>query len=393
MLGPIASLVRPGRDLRVDFLRGLALWFIFVDHTPGNLLGLLTLRNVAFIDATEGFVLLAGYASGIAYGRMLEREGWASAAARVMGRVGTLYVAHIFLFVVLTAQVGFSAAALDQAAYLDEMALDPFGQEPYRALLEALLLRYQPAFLDILPLYIVVLALFAVALPLVGRPVALLACSLALYLAARWLGLAPPAWRGSGWFFNPFAWQVLFAIGVVLARADPAWLARRFGWNRWLAALALLGLLAAAVVLNMVWHGPGRGWEPPEWLAAWLAGVDKTGLHPARLVSVLVMAWLLAHLLPADARFLSGRAAALFILMGQQSLPVFCAGIFLSFLGRVAIEASAGLPMQAAVNVAGLAALILIGVVSAFYPGEGGRKRQPPPREGALPSAPGAVRR
>ena len=390
MSGTIVSLVRPGRDLRVDFLRGLALWFIFVDHTPGNLLGHLTLRNIAFCDATEGFVLLAGYASGIAYGRMMEREGWLHAAAKVMGRVFTLYVAHIFLFVVFTAQVGFSAAALDMAAYLDELALDPFGQEPYRALLEALLLRYQPAFLDILPLYIVVLGLFALALPLIARPMLLLGCSLALYLAAREFGIAPPAWRGAGWFFNPFAWQVLFAIGVVLGRADPAWLARRFRWNRWIAALALLGLVAMAAMLNLAWHGPARGLEPPEWLAAWLAGVDKTGLHPARLVSVLVMTWLIAHLLPAGARFLSGRAGSVFVLMGQQSLAVFCAGIFLSFVGRIAIEVSAGLPMQAAVNLLGLAALVAIGAMSAWYGGEGARK---PPKPAAPLPGTGATAR
>jgi len=386
-----ASPARPGRDLRVDLIRGFALWFIFIDHTPGNLLGRLTIRNGAFCDATEAFVLLAGYASGLAYGRLLEREGWANAAAKVAGRVFTLYVAHIFLFVVFTAQVGFSAAALDQAAYLDELALDPFTQEPYRALFEALLLRYQPAFLDILPLYIVVLAMFAAALPLIRRPAVLLALSFALYLAARWFDLAPPAWQGAGWFFNPLAWQVLFAVGIVLARADPAALARRFPWNRWLAALAVLALIAAAVLLNAVWHGPARGWEPPERLAAWLAGVDKTDLHPVRLLSTLVFTWLLAHLIPRDARFLSGRLAAPFILMGQQSLPVFCAGIFLSFLGRLAIEVSAGLPMQAAVNVAGLAALIAIGFVSAWYSGEGGRKR-PAPDPAALPADAGTAR-
>jgi hypothetical protein len=378
MPGAISSLVRPGRDLRVDFLRGLALWFIFIDHTPGNLLGAFTLRNVAFCDATEGFVLLAGYASGLAYGRLLEREGWLPSAAKIAARVGTLYVAHIFLFVVFTAQVGYSAAALDRAAYLDELALDPFGQEPYRAMLEALLLRYQPAFLDILPLYIVVLALFALALPLVGRPLLLMGCSLALYAVARGLDLAPPSWTGAGWFFNPFAWQVLFAVGVLLARADPAWLARRFGWNRAVAVLAVLALVGAAVMLNLVWHGPGRGLETPEWLGAWLADVDKTGLHPARLVSVLLMAWLIAHLLPAAAGWLHGRCAAPFVLIGQQSLPVFCAGIFLSFLGRIALEAEVGPWMQVAVNLLGLAALIAVGVVSAWYSGESGRRRAKP---------------
>lgn len=386
MQDPIAALVRPGRDLRVDFLRGLALWFIFIDHTPGNLLGQGTLRNVAFCDATEGFVLLAGYAAGIAYGRMLEREGWLRAAARVAGRVGTLYVAHIFLFVVFTAQVGYSAAALDQAAYLDEMQLDPFGHEPYRALLEALLLRYQPAFLDILPLYIVVLGMFTLVLPLVRRPGLLLLLSLAVYAATRLLGFAPPSWTGSGWFFNPFAWQLLFAIGVALGRADPAWLARRFPFRRSFAVLAVLLLVGAALVLNWVWHGPIRGVEAPEWLAAWLAGVDKTGLHPARVVSVLVMTWLLGHLIPPGAAWLHGRLAAPFALMGQQSLPVFCAGIFLSFLGRLAIETSGGAGVQVAVNLAGLLALVLVGVLSAWY--TDGTKRRAP----ALPHPAEAVR-
>lgn len=382
MASLIGSLVRPGRDLRVDFIRGLALWFIFIDHTPGNLLGNLTLRNVAFCDATEGFVLLAGYAAGIAYGRMLEREGWLHAAARVAGRVGTLYVAHIFLFVAFTAQVGFSAAALDQAAYLDELQLDPFGNEPYRAMLEALMLRYQPAFLDILPLYIVVLAMFALVLPLIRRPWVLLASSVGLYVVARVFGLAPPSWTGSGWFFNPLAWQLLFVIGLVLGRADPVALARRFPWNRWLATLALLLLLAGAALLNLAWHGPARGMEPPEWLAGWLAGVDKTGLHPVRVASVLLMTWLVAHWLPAAARWLNGALATPFTLMGQQGLAVFCAGIFLSFIGRVALEMASGAPMQIAVNLAGLAALVVVAVVSAWYGGEGRRRGTP-----ALPAA------
>jgi hypothetical protein len=386
MPSAIASLVRPGRDLRVDFARGLALWFIFIDHTPGNLLGQITLRNVAFCDATEAFVLLAGYASGIAYGRLLQQEGWLPAVAKVGGRVATLYIAHIFLFVVLTAQVGYSAATLDQAAYLDELQLDPFGEEPYRALLEALLLRYQPAFLDILPLYIVVLALFAVALPLVNRPLMLLGCSLALYIAARWLGLELPSWRGAGWFFNPFAWQLLFAVGVVMARANPAWLARYFGWHRGVAALAILALLAAAVLLNLVWHGPARGWEPPAILAAWLADVDKTALHPVRFLSVLAMVWLIAHWVPADARFLSRRLARPFLLMGQQSLPVFCAGIFLSFLGRLALEITGGPAMQLGVNAVGLAALVLVGAIAAWYAGEAGRRRPP-----SLPASSGTA--
>jgi hypothetical protein len=108
----------------------LALWFIFIDHVPGNRLGGFTLRNFALCDAAEAFVLLAGYAAGLAYASMLDRQGWLFAAAALLRRVGTLYIAHIFLFVTLTAQVGYSAAALDRAAYLDELHLDAFGEHP-----------------------------------------------------------------------------------------------------------------------------------------------------------------------------------------------------------------------------------------------------------------------
>ncbi|WP_439596926.1 OpgC family protein [Falsiroseomonas sp.] len=380
------SPARPSRDIRVDFLRGLALWFIFITHTPGNLLAHATLRNVAFCDATEVFVLLAGYAAGIAYGRVLERDGWLAAGARIAGRMGTLYVAHIFLFVVFAAQVGFSAAALNQAAYLDEMHLDPFGQEPYRALLEALLLRYQPAFLDILPLYIVVMGLFALSLPLIRRPAWLLGLSLGLYAATRATGFTLPSWTGGGWFFNPFAWQLLFAIGVVLGRADPAVLARRLPWNRALAVLAGLLLVAIALALNLVWHGPGFGLYAPEWMAGAIAMVDKAGLHPARLASVLLLGWLVAHLIPRQADWLGQPLPAAFVLMGQQGLPVFCAGIFLSFLGRLALEMDSGPPAQLLVNGIGLAALMAVAVVSAWYGGEGKRKPQTglPPAHGAV---------
>ena len=35
------ELIRSGRrrDLRVDFFRGLALWWIYTDHIPGDVLG------------------------------------------------------------------------------------------------------------------------------------------------------------------------------------------------------------------------------------------------------------------------------------------------------------------------------------------------------------------
>ena len=357
-----------GRDIRVDFFRGLALWFIFIDHVPGNRLGGLTLRNLALCDATEAFVLLAGYAAGLAYGSVMDRQGWGLAAAQLLRRVGTLYVAHIFLFVVFVAQVGLSAATLDAAAYLDELHLDAFGEQPYRALLEALLLRFQPAFLDILPLYIVLLLLLVPALPLLRRPALLLALFAALYLTVRLSGANLPSWTGGGWFFNPLAWQALFFVGCALGYAPrgaaaPPSVPRHAG----LIALAVLALLLGAAALTAAWHRPELLERLPERMAAVLVGVDKTALHPFRLLSILALAYLLGHAVPAGAAWLRGAAAAPFVLMGQHGLPVFCAGIALAFLGRLALEQSDGWAMQAAVNAAGLAALVGVGAVAAWY--------------------------
>lgn len=357
-----------GRDLRADLFRGVALWFIFIDHVPGNLLGTYTLRNFALADATEAFVLLAGYAAGIAYGTVQARQGWGFAAVQCLRRVTTLYVAHIFLFVVFTAQVGFSAASLGNPAYLDELHLDPFGEDPYRAMLEALLLRYQPAFLDILPLYIVLLTLLIPALPVLGRPRLLLGGSLALYAGVRATGFNLPNWTGGGWFLNPLAWQLLFFIGCTIAqtpRSGAGAVVPR--WNLWLAAAAVLSLLAGAAAIVVVWHRPDLLERLPGRVAAILSEVDKSGLHPFRLTAILALAYLIGHRLPARAALLRSWLAAPFVLMGQHGLPVFCAGIFLSFLGRLGLENDDRWPGQLAVNVLGFAALVGIGALAAWF--------------------------
>ena len=366
----MATLVRLDRDLRVDFVRGFALWAIFVNHTPGNWLGYVTPRNYTLADATEAFVLLAGYAAGLAYGSIMDRQGWFFAASRVMGRVFTLYVAHIFLLVVFTAQVGLSAARLDSAAYLDELHLDPFASDPYRALLEALLLRYQPSFLNILPLYIAVLAMFAFAMPLLRRPWLMLAASAGLWATARVFDITLPSWRGEDWFFNPLAWQLLFFIGCALAYRPPGGRPLGVPWRRWAGVLCVLMLAAGAVMTVLIYFQ----WEFAEArlpaFAPYLAAIDKASLHPARLLTILAMTYLIAHLVPKEAPWLRSRAARPLILMGQQSLPVFCAGIALSFLGRVALEEADGPAMQAVVNVGGAAALIGLAMLTAWYASE-----------------------
>ena len=61
------------RELRLDLFRGLALWLIFIDHLPPNLLTWFTIRNYGFSDATEIFIFISGYTAAFVYGRAMLR--------------------------------------------------------------------------------------------------------------------------------------------------------------------------------------------------------------------------------------------------------------------------------------------------------------------------------
>ena len=75
--------IASGRDIRLDLFRGLALWFIFLDHIPTNIVSWLTVRNYGFSDATEIFVFISGYTAVIAYSRMMLNDGWLRASIRL----------------------------------------------------------------------------------------------------------------------------------------------------------------------------------------------------------------------------------------------------------------------------------------------------------------------
>jgi hypothetical protein len=374
-------LIRDNRDLRIDFFRGVALWWIFTDHIPADWLGLFSIRNFALCDATEVFVLLAGYAGGIAYGGTMRAQGWLYAGADVVRRAWTLYIAHIFLFVIFAAQVGYSANALDRNDYLDEIHLDVVGGAPYRALLEALTLHFQPAYLNILPLYVTLLLMFAVALPLLRWPPVLAGLSLAMYLIARIFDINLPSWTGGGWFFNPFTWQLLFVMGAILSFAPGERPKRALPLDIAAVIVVLFGL----VMQWVVWVHPGVLAHWPAYIVRMLMDVDKEGLHPFRLLSILALTWLTARLVPAHAAWLRTRLAAPFVLAGQHSLPVFCAGIFLAFLGRLATEQNSGAFMQIGVNVAGAVSLVTVAAVAAWYSNKGRGSRPAAPRQEAGP--------
>lgn len=363
----IASPSATGRDLRLDFFRGLALFCIFIDHIPNNILAQFTLQSLMFADAAEVFILISGYTAGMVYGRAMERQGFLIAAVRIYHRVWQLYVAHIFLFMIFMATMAYTAGALNTSLYAEEFRAANFLNEPGLAVVKALTLQFQPAFMDILPLYIVLLAV----LPLVvtgyrSWPSVVIFASMSLWVAVQIdKRIALTAYPGPDqvWFFNPFAWQALFFLG--------AW----FGWRashgggswlngRWLFYLAVV-LSLVGFLIRFSWtlhdfYDPIPVFASGELLWPLLS---KGDLGFLRFANVLALALLVARLIHPQARFLASGAARPFVVCGRNSLHIFCLGILLSVLGQLVLnEFFGGILMQLAVSAAGIG--IMIGVAA-----------------------------
>jgi hypothetical protein len=377
-----------GRDLRLDFFRGLSLFFIFVDHIPDNFMSYFTLHSIAFCDAAEVFIFISGYTAALVYGTSLRRTGPLFATAQIWRRVWQLYVAHIFLFMIFTAEVSYALLVVQNPMYTEELGVGDFLQTPHLAVIRALFLLFQPTFLDILPLYIVLLAIFpAVLLMLAWRPWAAVLVSAILYGCVQKFGWALHAYPSDRvWFFNPLAWQFLFVIGAGAgnARLTGRWPLPTSRWFAW----SVMALAAAAVLISLSWvlHW---AWEAIPALfikGLWKYTIDKTNLAPLRLVDFLAMAFATMQIVSPDSRFLSSRFARPVVLCGQNSLYVFCLSILLSVLGHfVLAEFYNGLSMQIAVNAAGIALMIGTAGLLQWYKNAARRTARAPSSGALLP--------
>src|SRR5436189_2929909 len=185
---PVAALA-PGRDLRLDLFRGLALWLIFLDHVPNNIVAWITIRNYGFSDATEIFIFISGYTAAFVYGRAMSERGFVVAGARILKRAWQIYVAHIFLFAIYLAEISYVATSFENPLYAEEMNILDFLKQPDQTIIQALLLKFKPANMDVLPLYIVLLMMFPLVLWLLIRSASVaLALSVALYVLACAVG-------------------------------------------------------------------------------------------------------------------------------------------------------------------------------------------------------------
>ena len=352
------------RELRLDMFRGLALWLIFIDHVSPDVLTWFTIRSYGFCDAAEIFIFVSGYTAAIVYGRAMINFGFVVGAARILKRVWQIYAAHMLLFVIYVGEITFMSDWAKNKFYIQEMGLTYFFQQPAMTIAEALVLRYCPLNMDVLPLYIVLMFFLPLILwTMRRRPDLTLALSVVLYFLTWKYDLYLAAYPKGFWAFNPFAWQLLFVSGVWCALGG----AKRISGI--LSSPITLGIAAfylmAAFSLTLTWYFPQLDHSLPLWLERWIYPIDKTDLDILRYLHFLALAVIAVRFVPKGWAGLKSPWLRPLVLCGQFSLQIYCLGVFLAFAGYfVLTEASGGLALHILVGLLGI--LIMCAVATLF---------------------------
>jgi len=355
------------RDLRLDLFRGIALWLIFLDHIPSNAVSWITIRNYGFSDATEIFVFISGYTAAFVYGRAMLEHGFIVAGARVLKRAWQIYIAHVFLFVIYLAEISYVASSFNNPLFSEEMGVLDFLKNPDVTIFEALILKFKPVNMDVLPLYIVLLLWFAPMLWLLLRaPSFALAASAAVYALTWWFDWSIPAYPHGNWVFNPFAWQLLFVFGAWCALGGAQRLAR------WINSPVIFGLAVAYLLfafgIAMTWYFPRLGAFVPNFVSEAIYPIDKPNLDVLRILHFLSLAVITVWFVPRGWPVLKSPVFWPAIVCGQHSLETFCLGVFLAFAGHfVFTEVSNRLLMHVIVSVAGIVIMVAVAALVSWY--------------------------
>ena len=355
------------RELRLDLFRGMALWLIFIDHLPPNILTWFTIRNYGFSDATEIFIFISGYTAAFVYSRAMTDRGFIVAGARIFKRVWQIYVAHVFLFTIYLAEISYIATKFDNPLYAEEMGILDFLKQPDVMIVQALLLKFRPVNMDVLPLYIVLMIFLPFIIWLMQRKADLaLALSVVLYAITWEFELYLTAYPNGYWAFNPFAWQLLFVFGAWCALGG----AQRM--SRILSSRITLALCIAYIVfafgVTLTWHVPQLKIFMPRWLESWMYPINKADLDVLRFAHFLALAAITVHFLHKDWPGLRSPWLRPVILCGQHSLEIFCLGVFLAFAGHfVLAEVSGGAWMHFLISIVGIVIMSAAAWLLSWY--------------------------
>ena len=326
-----------GRDLRIDWLRGLAMTCVIVNHSKmSSLLSWFSYERFWVVTAAEVFVLLSGIVLGMVYGTKFIRDGWRVVIRGLGQRALTLYVAFV---AVTVSMLVLSLAGVDVGSLTSwdngsaAWFLDPRTMTP-SAWRDVALMRYGPWAFEIVGLYV---WLVAAAVPclfvlrFVGwRP--LLALSWTLYF---WYRIAPHPVTSAEFEDDVpiLAWQLLFVHGLTIGYHRE----RLSGFvSRFPKVVPMVTACVASAFMVLALCNP---WvDGPSWLHLGVVSPERftylyehffglTDLGIGRLLN-LAVGLSVGYAILTSGWSVARRLGIVFVTLGQRSLGAFVLHVY-----------------------------------------------------------------
>jgi hypothetical protein len=370
------------RFIELDFLRGILLLMMVVNHSPSSLRRF-TDQPLGFFTTAECFVFVSAFLAGLLFRKRVEKVGFSRARSASILRAWRIYLAHLailgFAFVI-------GSFFLSDFPGLRNL-LDHYLLDPWAAICGSVVLLFRPPLMDILPMYI----LFSLLTPAAfwasqrwgWKSVLFASISIWLFSQAHVRDIWVTASKGASFIepgpFDLLAWQLLWIVGLFFGQ--------RFGQNK--ALLGSPGLQALPCILAtgfLVWRWSAIALGPAPLTQTWL--MDKWHLGPLRLINFFAAAWVAGRFL----KYLSRWEAPLrpLALIGRHMLPIFCIEICLSILliGRT----ESGLATEPVITLVVLCQLLTAPLLAWFFERKSSPERlgrsQPQPFRGNLAPMP-----
>ena len=297
------------RVVSLDYVRGLLLAIMAIDHFGGNIAAL-TSQTFGFVSAAEGFIFVSGLTIGIAYNPKKISQG--EIETKIIKRSFLVYRYH-FLSVLFAVPL--------YAYYPDYIAsiVTLFDVFSFNIIAKIILLLYQPNYLDILPLYVIFLFFYWLLIRLLGRCLELkdIFIFLSLYFLSFAISLDEIlkhifSLNVQLGFFDIFSWQILFFTGVILG-------SKRIinGVSRYFLFFSLITIVLFFLLRHGILFDKGFIYD---------YAMVRSWLNPIRLLNFFLMSYFVYALLKS--KFIMVLISP-FGVLGRNSIQVFTFHLFL----------------------------------------------------------------
>ena len=241
-----------------------------------------------------------------------------------------------------------------------------FNDNAHAAIVGIMTLQFVPPYFDILPMYLVILLMVPIVMLLAGfGRIYVAAFVLGLWLISNFnlTHLPREPWGDDVWFFNPFAWQLIFFSGFAFMSG---WLPappidRRLLWVAIAILVACVPFDWAPLLNSSETLQAGREALKP-------VLINKTNFGILRFIHFLSLAYVAYVAVGEGGRYLKGPLVKVISKVGQQSLGIFIAGITLSFIMATFLNIAGNNFLTVTVaNLGGFAILIAIAYSVAWF--------------------------